>query len=458
MACHAGQVAGWQAEAGSARATVGHLEGMDSRPFGTRCLSTKTRRCSTRTRWICFMVLGIYAAGHCTSTAAVLPAISKPMAPPRRQFLQVLGFSMAGSTGTAHAASDVQAGWSSSEVINVQDPAMMAIAEEARDDTRFSVAMAKAIRQRVEGNKGLTVLEIGTGPFALFALVAARAGAKKVYALEANPATAKAAAEVVDDSNDIEEGQIQIIPGYSTAVKLPEKVDLVIAPLVGGIASEENILLAIKDAQRRHLKDPGNPRSYIPAGITTYVAPVSFALHSTVLAPPRYDELKGQPLRIGCQDRIVQLQAEPQVFESFKLSDAALPSASSWKPKQSPFRFKVSEERLLASKESYSEVLRKEGLAEPERTETAQATAAGFSGLAFWPRLLLDDSGANVVDSRGPTGEEAKSHWPTLLSLMTPVPKQVAAGDVIDIEAAVDFPADVVTPVTYKLMGSIKKP
>jgi len=279
-----------------------------------------------------------------------------------------------------------------------------------------------------------------------------------VYALEANPDTAKAAAEVVDDSNEIAEGQIEIIPGYSTSVKLPEKVDLLIAPLVGGIATEENILLAVKDAQKRHLRDPSNPRSYIPAGITTYVAPVSFALHSTVLAPPRYDELKGQPLRIGSQDRIVQLQSEPQVFESFRLSDTALPSASSWKPKQSPFRFTVSEKQLAASTESYTEVLRKEGLQEPERTQTALATAAGFSGLAFWPRIVLDESGQSFIDSRGPSGEESKSHWPTLLSLMTPVPKTVAAGDVIDIEAAVEFPSDVKTPVTYKLSGSVKKP
>jgi len=55
------------------------------------------------------------------------------------------------------------------------------------DDARRTPLFEEAIRRRLKGREGeLVVLDIGTGPFALLALMAARAGAKKVYAIEAN--------------------------------------------------------------------------------------------------------------------------------------------------------------------------------------------------------------------------------------------------------------------------------
>ena len=46
-----------------------------------------------------------------------------------------------------------------------------------RDDEGRTPLFEKAIRARLAGQEGqLTVLEIGTGPFALLALIAARAG------------------------------------------------------------------------------------------------------------------------------------------------------------------------------------------------------------------------------------------------------------------------------------------
>ena len=49
--------------------------------------------------------------------------------------------------------------------------------EAMRDDEGRTPLFEKAIRARLAGQEGqLTVLEIGTGPFALLALIAARAG------------------------------------------------------------------------------------------------------------------------------------------------------------------------------------------------------------------------------------------------------------------------------------------
>ena len=49
--------------------------------------------------------------------------------------------------------------------------------EAMRDDEGRTPLFERAIRARLAGQEGqLTVLEIGTGPFALLALIAARAG------------------------------------------------------------------------------------------------------------------------------------------------------------------------------------------------------------------------------------------------------------------------------------------
>ena len=67
-----------------------------------------------------------------------------------------------------------------------------------RDDEGRTPLFEKAIRARLAGQEGqLTVLEIGTGPFALLALIAARAGARKVYAIEAQPEAARRARNAI---------------------------------------------------------------------------------------------------------------------------------------------------------------------------------------------------------------------------------------------------------------------
>ena len=56
-------------------------------------------------------------------------------------------------------------------------------------------AFELAIQRRVSEYKGgdCVVMDLGTGPFAVLALAAARAGATKVYAIEANVAAAEQA-------------------------------------------------------------------------------------------------------------------------------------------------------------------------------------------------------------------------------------------------------------------------
>jgi predicted RNA methylase len=73
-----------------------------------------------------------------------------------------------------------------------------------------------AITQRIAGRSDIVVLDIGTGPFALLALIAARAGAKRVYAIEASSWAARAARSCVALATAVPPGVVTIIEGLST--------------------------------------------------------------------------------------------------------------------------------------------------------------------------------------------------------------------------------------------------
>ena len=143
-----------------------------------------------------------------------------------------------------------------------------------------------------------TVLDLGTGPFALFARAAIGFGAGKVYALEAVPGAAERAALTVAGDAAIPDGAIEVIEGFSTAVSLPEKVDVLISEIAGSVASEEGVYATIADAQARFMKRPYDAASYVPyyapgrkrgdslrylrtlAFLRSYVSPVSIRTSS----------------------------------------------------------------------------------------------------------------------------------------------------------------------------------
>eukprot|EP00438_Fugacium_kawagutii_P016327 Skav212447 [mRNA] locus=scaffold1094:254407:259171:- [translate_table: standard] len=311
-----------------------------------------------------------------------------------------------------------------------------------------------AIQERVKARPGLTVLDIGTGPFALFALVAARAGAKKVYAVEGNPEAAERARNSIAEQDDVPEGVIEVIEGFSTAVTLPEKVDLVCAEIVGAFATQENIVATMQDAQRRHMKDASNPQNYIPSVVQTWTAPVSYALHP-VLAPPKFEKLQGQPLTLNPRDRTLELISDPQAWATWGgLRGPSWP----WPGKASKsLSFKISRDRLRSNYDAYYEALttKEEVKAEDARTLAIQTTKS-FSGMALWPRLILDPAGQIVVESRGAQGEHQKSHWPTLLTLMSPTPVPIESDDVLSITETTELSkGDILVPLIYLLDSSV---
>lgn len=154
------------------------------------------------------------------------------------------------------------------------------------------------------------VLDLGTGPFALFAIIAADNGAGKVFAIEANKEAAALARETVKKMGY--EDTITILEGFSTDVSLPDgiKADFVVAEIVGSISTEEGAYGTILDA-RRFLKNPSDPNSWIPNRIQTYASPASYTLHD-LFVPPAFDwsKLNGEPVRFNCRDEGLQLLSQ----------------------------------------------------------------------------------------------------------------------------------------------------
>eukprot|EP00957_Ditylum_brightwellii_P099104 7548157-Ditylum_brightwellii.AAC.1 len=127
----------------------------------------------------------------------------------------------------------------------------------------------KAIIQRLNsvpgGPESQVVLDLGTGPFAFFAILAAQAGAGKVYAIEASKEAAKSARVAVKQAGF--EDVIEIVEGFSTEITLPQKVDFAVAEIIGSVATEEGAYGTILDAHNRFLKEPNKASNWIPSRI-----------------------------------------------------------------------------------------------------------------------------------------------------------------------------------------------
>lgn len=112
-------------------------------------------------------------------------------------------------------------------------------------------AYSKALERTVR--EGSVVVDIGTGT-GIFALLACRLGARRVYAIEQSEAiqVAKeiAAANSFDD-------RIEIIQKSSEQVELPEQADVIVSDIRGILPLFQNHLPVIVDARERFLKPDG---------------------------------------------------------------------------------------------------------------------------------------------------------------------------------------------------------
>jgi precorrin-6B methylase 2 len=125
----------------------------------------------------------------------------------------------------------------------------------------YLAALAAAVRP------GDVVLDIGTGSGVL-SVAAARAGARRVYAVEATDIAA--VAQRVFEINGVQD-RVTLLAGWSRQIELPEPADLLVAEVIGNEPLEEEILETTLDARRRLLK-PG--ARLVPHALTLMARPV----------------------------------------------------------------------------------------------------------------------------------------------------------------------------------------
>ena len=127
---------------------------------------------------------------------------------------------------------------------------VMSYGHMAADGVRMD-AYARAIAAAVK--PGSVVLDLGAGT-GILSLLAARAGARKVHAVETNPAVLLLA-ELARENGF--EDRIEIHHMSSFELTLPEKADVVVSDLRGSLPLNEAHLALIKDARERLLRPGG---------------------------------------------------------------------------------------------------------------------------------------------------------------------------------------------------------
>lgn len=375
------------------------------------------------------------AAASCLG--AVLAGVAGPARPrafamplPRRS--AALGAGLA-SLATAADAEDSAAGGSVRLKKTIAENGLedwkVVDYEAMRDDEPRTQGYEAAIKKRLAGTDGsITVVDIGTGSFALLAIMAARAGARKVYAIEKNAEAAELARKTVEKEKL--QDKIEVIEGDSMQVELPEKVDLIVSELIGSIATQEGVEPIIKDATARFIKGGFNGAGgacpqMIPQAVQTQIAPVKYTEHRIMnFAKKRGIMSRGkaadgttQPLRLRGKTSDLVFLAKPQVLEEF---DFCNPGAAASQA-QRTLKFKV-----------------------PAKLA---AEAKDFSGFAMWTRLVIDDE--NAVEVRG---QKQTSHWAYVVALMDNEPVAMAAPGTIELNSSIDYAA---RPVAYTLEADV---
>jgi len=148
-------------------------------------------------------------------------------------------------------------------------------------DTGRMEAYVQALRRTIR--PGDVVVDIGTGT-GIFALLACQFGARKVYAIDPNPAI-DVARRVVRDNGFAD--RIELIAKLSTEVEVREQADVIVSDVRGVVPTFSRSIATLMDARSRWLRPGG---TLIPLRDSLRVAVVeSEALYRPIVRP--WDEL-----------------------------------------------------------------------------------------------------------------------------------------------------------------------
>lgn len=131
------------------------------------------------------------------------------------------------------------------------------------------VVRVDRFRQAIDAciKAGDVVLDLGSGT-GILAILAARAGARIVYAVEATEIVE--IARLVCRKNGVED-RVEFLDNLSSRVELPEPADVLITETIGNFGLDEGILGWVRDARRRFLKPDA---VIIPCAIELFAVPI----------------------------------------------------------------------------------------------------------------------------------------------------------------------------------------
>ncbi|MBK9713271.1 MAG: 50S ribosomal protein L11 methyltransferase [Kouleothrix sp.] len=156
----------------------------------------------------------------------------------------------------------------SRSVLNASDSSYDAAEIHVRmlDDRVRTSAFLKGIREVVRPSD--VVVDIGTGT-GVFAIAAAQAGARHVYAVEASGIANLARAAF--EANGLAD-RITLIQGWSSQISLPERADVLISEMVGTDPMGDYVLEVMLDARKRLLKPDAR---MVPGRVKVFGLPVA---------------------------------------------------------------------------------------------------------------------------------------------------------------------------------------
>lgn len=149
------------------------------------------------------------------------------------------------------------------------------------EDHKRTGAYYNSVLQNRRQFDGKVVLDVGTGS-GILAIFAAKAGARKVYAVEATD-MAKFAKQLV--SHQKLDHVVEVIQGTIETVDIPEQVDIIISEWMGYFLLRESMLDSVLVARNKFLKPGG---ALYPSHARMLFAPVA-----TDIARRRFNEFHG---------------------------------------------------------------------------------------------------------------------------------------------------------------------
>ena len=207
------------------------------------------------------------------------------------------------------------------------------VADKGRTD-----AYAQALEREIK--TGDVVAEIGTGT-GIFALLACRFGARRVYAFE--PSGIIELAREIAAANGLA-GRIEFIPKMSTESVLPEPANVIVSDIHGVVPFFDRGIVSIIDARERFLAPGGR---LIPSIDTLWIAAVKAPeLYQQQLGPWNdqpygFDMSAAHPRTINSMDQCYlaadQLFLEPQCLATLDyraLKQPNLEATASWTASQ----------------------------------------------------------------------------------------------------------------------------